>query len=357
MTVSDVVDLRSDTVTRPSEGMRRAIADAEVGDMVLGDDPTVDRLERVTAELLGQERALFFPSGVMANQTAVIVQAPRGTEAVIDSGGHILNYEEAAAAAWGGVQLRAVPTPDGLLSAHAVANAIRPRSPYVVQTSLVCLENTHNAAGGRILPVERMRAVVEVARERGVAVHLDGARLPNAAVAEGRPMRAWAELADTVMVALSKGLGAPVGSVLAGSAELMEKAWRVRRRFGGGMRQAGLLAAAALYGLEHHFEGLAEDHRRARRLATLAGAIPGVQVEPPETNIVMLDLSEGDPGVVLQELGRERVWMTQFGPQRIRAVLHRDVGDEGVETAGRALARAVAVAVDRARPGAERRSR
>ena len=161
-------------------------------------------------------------------------------------------------------------------------------------------------------------------------------------------MRAWAELADTVMVALSKGLGAPVGSVLAGSAELMEKAWRVRRRFGGGMRQAGLLAAAALYGLEHHFEGLAEDHRRARRLATLAGAIPGVQVEPPETNIVMLDLREGDPAVVLQELGRLGVWMTQFGPRRLRAVLHRDVGDEGVETAGRALARAVAMAAERA---------
>jgi threonine aldolase len=329
--------------------MRRAIAEAEVGDMVLGDDPTVERLERVMAELLGKERALFFPSGVMANQTAVIVQAPSGTEAVIDAGGHILNYEEAAAAAWGGVQLRAVTTPDGLLDADAVTDAIRPRSPYVVQTSLVCLENTHNSAGGRILPVERMRAVVEVARERGVAVHLDGARLPNAAVAAGRPMRAWAELADTVMVALSKGLGAPVGSVLAGSADLMERAWRVRRRFGGGMRQAGLLAAAALYGLEHHFEDLAEDHRRARRLAELAAELPGVEVSPPETNIVMLDLTGGDPGLVLESLRRRGVWMTQFGPRRLRAVLHRDVGDAGVEAAGRALARAMMAAADRIR--------
>jgi threonine aldolase len=318
--------------------MRRAIAEAEVGDMVLGDDPTVTALEERMAELLGKERALFFPSGVMANQTAVLVHAAPGTEAVIDAGGHILNYEEAASAAWGGVQLRAVVTETGLLDAESVAAAIRPRSPYVVQTALVCLENTHNSAGGRVLPVERMRGVVEVARERGVAVHLDGARLPNASVAAGRPMRDWAELADTVMVALSKGLGAPVGSVLAGSEQVMERAWRVRRRFGGGMRQAGLLAAAALYGLEHHLEGLAEDHRRARRLASLAAAVPGVRVETPETNIVMLDLQEADPLEVLRGLRERRVWMTQFGPRRLRAVTHRDVDDEGVDRAGAALA-------------------
>jgi threonine aldolase len=333
-----VVDLRSDTVTRPTPGMRRAIAEAEVGDMVLGDDPTVERLERTVAELLGKERALYFPSGVMANQTAVLVQAPRGTEAVIDAGGHILNYEEAAAAAWGGVQLRAVTTADGLLEAEAVAGAIRPRSPYAVQTSLVCLENTHNSAGGRVLPVEQMRAVVELARDRGVAVHLDGARLPNASVAAGRPMRDWAELADTVMVAMSKGLGAPVGSVLAGTAETMERAWRVRRRFGGGMRQAGLLAAAALYALEHHFDALAEDHRRARRLAELAGGTAGVRAETPQTNIVMLDLEEAEPAAVLRALREAGVWMTQFGPRRLRAVLHRDVDDAGVERAGAALA-------------------
>ncbi|HEX6069586.1 MAG TPA: GntG family PLP-dependent aldolase [Longimicrobiaceae bacterium] len=333
-----IVDLRSDTVTRPTPGMRQAIAEAEVGDMVLGDDPTVSELEETMAGLLGKERALFFPSGVMANQTAVLVQASPGTEAVIDAGGHILNYEEAAAAAWGGVQLRAVQTADGLLDPESVAAAIRPRTPYVVQTSLLCLENTHNSAGGRVLPVERMREVVEVARERGVAVHLDGARLPNASVAAGRPMREWAELADTVMVAFSKGLGAPVGSVLAGTEETMEEAWRVRRRFGGGMRQAGILAAAALYGLEHHFAGLAEDHRRAKRLAELAGEVAGVVAAPPETNIVMIDLREAEPLDVLRGLRARGVWMTQFGPRRLRAVTHRDVDDEGVERAGVALA-------------------
>lgn len=341
MSPADIVDLRSDTVTRPTPAMRRAIAEAEVGDMVLGDDPTVERLERRMAELLGKERALFFPSGVMANQTAVLVQAPPGTEAVIDSGGHILNYEEAAAAAWGGVQLRAVETPDGLLDAERVGMAIRPVSPYVVQTSLLCLENTHNSAGGRVLPVERMRAVVEVARERGVAVHLDGARLPNASVAAGRPMRDWARLADTVMVAFSKGLGAPVGSVLAGPEAVMEVAWRIRRRLGGGMRQAGLLAAAALYALDHHFEALANDHRRARRLAERVREIPGLAAEVPETNIVMLDLESADPVPVLEGLRTEGVWMTQFGPRRLRAVLHRDVNDEGVERAAEALAEVV----------------
>ena len=337
-----IVDLRSDTVTRPTPGMREAIAAAEVGDMVLGDDPTVTELEITMAELLGQERALFFPSGVMANQTAVLVHAPAGTEAVIDAGGHILNYEEAAAAAWGGVQLRAVHTADGLLDAQSVAAAIRPRSPYVVQTALVCLENTHNSAGGKVMPLERMRQVLEVAWEREVAVHLDGARLPNAAIASGRPMREWAELADTVMVSFSKGLGAPVGSVLAGSEELMEDAWRVRRRFGGGMRQAGLLAAAALYALEHHLPELGEDHRRAKRLAALAAELPGIRVEEPETNIVMLDLEEAEPLDVLRGLRSRGVWMTQFGPRRLRAVTHRDVDDEGVERAGEALGEVLA---------------
>lgn len=337
MPTETVVDLRSDTVTRPSPEMRRAIAEAEVGDMVLGDDPTVARLERTMAELLGKERALFFPSGIMANLTAVMVHAPPGTEAVIDAGGHILNYEEGGAAAWGGVQLRAVQTPDGLLDALSVGGAVRPRSPYMIRTALVCLENTHNSAGGRVLPVERMGEVVEVARERGVAVHLDGARLPNASVAAGLPMRAWAELADTVTVAFSKGLGAPVGSVLAGGEEAMERAWRLRRRLGGGMRQVGLLAAAALYGLEHHLEGLAEDHRRAKRLAELARRVGGVAVAQPETNIVMLDLEEADPAQVLVGLRERGVWLTQFGPQRLRAVLHRDIDDEAVERAGGAL--------------------
>jgi threonine aldolase len=322
--------------------MRRVIAEAAVGDAVLGDDPTVQALEAHAAELLGKERALFFPSGIMANQTAVLAQAAPGTEAVIDAGGHIYNYEEAASAAWGGVQLHPVATPDGLLTPDLLRAAIRPRSPYSVQTSLVCLENTHNSAGGRVLPLERMRALAEVAREHGLAVHLDGARLPNASAATGTPMLEWARLADTVMVALSKGLGAPVGSVLAGDGETMRRAHRLRRRFGGGMRQAGFLAAAALYGIEHNLAGLADDHRRAARLARLAADVPGVVPVVPETNIVMLDLAPGlpTPPTVLEALAERGVWMTQFGPRRLRAVTHLDVDDEGIERAGRALAEA-----------------
>ncbi|HEX2189699.1 MAG TPA: GntG family PLP-dependent aldolase [Longimicrobiaceae bacterium] len=338
-----VVDLRSDTVTRPSPGMRRAIAEAEVGDAVLGDDPTVNELEAYAAGLLGKERALFFPSGVMANVTAVMVQASPGTEAVIDAEGHVLNWEEAGAAALGGVQLRAVPTPDGLLTPAVVAAAIRPRSPYVVQTSLVCLENTHNSAGGRVLPLEQARAVAEVARERGVRVHLDGARLPNAAVASGHSLKELSAPADTVMVALSKGLGAPVGSVLAGPAEAMERAWRVRRRLGGGMRQAGILAAAALHGLRHNLGRLAEDHRRARELAAAADAVPGLAADAPETNIVMVRLEDPRlvPEALLAALERRGVRLTQFGPRRLRAVTHLDVDDAGIRRAAEALTDAV----------------
>lgn len=333
------VDLRSDTVTRPSPEMRRVIAEAEVGDAVLGDDPTVARLEEYSAHLLGKERALFFPSGIMANQTALLVQAPPGTEAVIDARGHILDWEEGGAAAWGGIQLRPVPTEDGLLSPEQVAAFIRPTSPYVPQTSLVCVENTHNGAGGRVLPLEQLRAVSEVARDRGVRLHLDGARLPNASVASGHTLAELAAPADTVMMSLSKGLGAPVGSVLAGDAATMERAWRVRRRMGGGMRQAGLLAAAALYALEHNFARLAHDHRRARQLAAHVAAAPGVSAAAPETNIVMIDL--GDPALsaegMLARLREHGIWMTPFGPRRLRAVIHLDVDDAGIERAGRAL--------------------
>ena len=329
------VDLRSDTVTKPTPEMRRAIAEAEVGDAVLGDDPTVAELERYAAELLGKERALFFPSGIMANQTALLALGSPGTEAVIDSGGHILNWEEAAAAAWGGLLMRAVVTPDGLLTPELTAAAIRPRSPYLTQTSLVCLENTHNGAGGKVLPVEQARAVASVAHERGVPVHLDGARLPNASVATGLPMHELAAPADTVMVALSKGLGAPVGSVLAGTAETMERAWRIRRRLGGGMRQAGILAAAGLHALRNHFPKLADDHRRAKTLAGRIAALPGMSVVEPETNIVMVDLADArlEPAALLAALEKRGTRMTQFGPRRLRAVLHLDVDDAAVERA------------------------
>jgi threonine aldolase len=329
--------------------MRRVIAEAEVGDAVLGDDPTVEELEREAAELLGKERALFFPSGIMANQTALLVLAQPGTEAVIEAGGHILNYEESAAAALGGIQLRAVPTPDGLLTPEAVAEAIRPDSLYLPRTSLVCVENTHNGAGGRVLPLDTLARIAAAARERGVGLHLDGARLPNAAVATGTPMRAFGVHVDTVMVSLSKGLGAPVGSVLAGSAHAMERAWRVRRRLGGGMRQAGLLAAAALFALRHNLDRLADDHRRARELAAGAAAIPGLVVAVPDTNIVMIDLVDDrlTTADLLQRLEAQGVRMTAFGPRRLRAVTHLDVDDDGIRRALQALSAGVERDLDR----------
>jgi threonine aldolase len=264
-----------------------------------------------------------------------------GTEVVLEAGAHIFNYEEGAGAAWSGVQLHPVPTPDGLLTAELVRGAIRPPSPYAPVTSLVAIENTHNSAGGKILPLATARAIRGVAQGAGLPVHLDGARLWHACVASGHAPAEYGSLADTVMVCLSKGLGAPVGSLLAGSAELMEKAWRVRRRLGGGMRQSGILAAAGLHALDHHVERLAEDHRRARELARGAAAIPGLAIEEPDTNIVMLNVEA--PGVtaaaLLALLAQEGVLMVPFGPGRIRAVTHLDVDDEGVERALAALAK------------------
>jgi threonine aldolase len=323
--------------------MRRAIAEAEVGDAVLGDDPTVTELERFAAELLGKEAALFFPSGIMANTAALLVLGRPGTEAVIEAGGHILNYEDGAAAAWGGIQLRAVQTADGLLRPQDVTEAIRPTSPYLPQTSLVCLENTHNGAGGRVMPLAQLQAVVAVARERGVAVHLDGARLANASVASGVSMAEYAAPVETVTLAVSKGLGAPVGSLLAGSADAMQRAWRVRRRLGGGMRQAGILAAAALYGLRNNVPLLEHDHRRARELAERASRIEGLSVAAPETNIVMIDVAEPrlEAAALLAALERRGVRMVQFGARRLRAVTHLDVDDAGIARAVDALDDAV----------------
>lgn len=338
------VDLRSDTVTLPTPKMRDAIARAEVADDVLGGDPTVMRLEETVADLLGKEAALFFPSGIMANQCALLGQAAAGTEVVIEATGHIVEWEDCAAARWAGVQLRTVPTPGGLLSADLVRGAIRPESPYAPRTSLICLENTHNSAGGRILPLPALEAIRAVAREHGLPIHLDGARLWHASVASGVSEAEYAAHADTVMVSLSKGLGCPVGSLLACSAELRESLWRIRRRLGGAMHQAGILAAAGLYALEHNRERLGEDHRRAARLASRAGQLPGVRTATPETNIVMIDLvaEDGDAAEVAGRLEKSGVLLSVFGIRRLRAVLHMGVDDAGVERACEALEYALA---------------
>jgi threonine aldolase len=338
------VDLRSDTITRPTPAMRRAIAEAEVGDDTLGDDPTVRRLEQRIADILDKEAAIFFPSGIMANQTALVVLGQPGTEVVCEASGHILDWELGGPAVHAGLQVRPVAAPGGLLTPELVAAAIRPPSRFAVQTSVVSLENTHNGAGGRILPLHSMRAIRDVAHGAGVRVHLDGARLWNAAAASGVTEAEYAACADTVMVTLSKGLGCPVGSMLAGHAHLMEHARVVRRRLGGSMRQAGILAAAGLHALEHHRERLHEDHHRAHTLARLAAHVPGIRVLEPETNIVMLDVvhPEISAGDLLGRLAAEDVFLTQFTPTRLRAVTHLDVDDAGISRAAEVLAAVMA---------------
>lgn len=320
--------------------MRESMARAAVGDDVLDGDPTVGRLEAQVAELLGKERALFFPSGVMANQTAIQIWTDPATEVVVEASAHVLDWEDGAPAQWAGVQLRPVATPDGVMSAEAVGRALRPPSGYRPRTSLVCLENTHNAAGGRVVPLESTDAIRELTRERGLPVHLDGARLWNASAATGVEPARYAARADSVMVTLSKGLGCPVGSVLAGPSEALERGWRIRRRLGGAMRQSGVLAAAALYALDHHRQRLVEDHENATLLAELAGGVAGLDVVEPETNIVMIDIvrDDLDAAAVLERLAAKGVRMSRFGPQRLRAVTHLDVDDAAIRRAAEALA-------------------
>lgn len=318
--------------------MRDAIAGAVVGDDALGDDPTVRDLEADVAEILGKPAAVFFPSGIMANQTALLMLGERGTEVVCDASAHIVDWELGGAAVNAGLQLKPVTAQDGL-TPDLVEAAIRPGVPYQIRTSLVAIENTHNAAGGRIMPLDTMRAIRDVAVRRSVPIHLDGARLWNAAAATGLAEADFAACADTVMVTLSKGLGCPVGSLLAGEDGLMTEARLVRRRLGGTMRQAGILAAAGLHALRHHRARLVDDHARARLLANLVAGVSGLRATAPETNIVMMDIERGDldAAAVLHRLASHGVLMTQFTPKRIRAVTHLDVDDGAVHRAADAL--------------------
>ena len=331
-----VVDLRSDTVTRPTPAMRRAIMDAEVGDDVFGDDPTVQALERRVAELAGKEAALYVPSGTMGNQLALKCHTEPGDEVLLLPESHIFLYEQGGLGANSGCLAHLVPGERGVITPAEVAAAVRdPADDHVARVRLVCLENTHNRQGGVIVPLERLQAVAAVARSHGVAVHLDGARLWNASVASGIPVRDWAATADSVMMCFSKGLGAPVGSILTGAGDFVRRARRVRKRWGGGMRQAGILAAACLHALDHHLERLAEDHRRARTLATGFAQAPGVRVIEPETNIVIVTLEHPalEPAAVLRALEARGVRMVAFGARRLRAITHLDVDDAGVARA------------------------
>ena len=314
------------------------MADAEVGDDVLDGDPTVRRLEEQVARMLGKERALFFPTGTMANQTAIWLLSRPGTEILVDTNAHIVHTEYAAAAALSGVQLRLVPAHGAVMDAVSLRQTMRPPSRHSPAASLVCIENTHNGAGGKITPLSELRALHDVAREFGLPVHLDGARLWNASVATSTPLQDFAACADTVMVSFSKGLGAPVGAALAGSRESIERSWTIRRRFGGGMRQSGILAAGALHGLDFHLERMPQDHARARRLADAVDGVAGARVVAPDTNIVMIDLRAGVSAFDVVKAAAERdILLTPWSPTRIRAVTHLDVGDADVRRAGEVL--------------------
>lgn len=328
-----MIDLRSDTVTRPTEGMRRAMYAAEVGDDVLGDDPTVRRLEERVADLLGKEAALFVPSGTMGNQLAIKSQTEPGDEVLLDRTAHIFNYESAAAGLISGVQLNPLEGEDGILRAGTVRAAIRGADYWLPRTRLCCLENTLNRAGGALYPLDEMQAVAAVCRAHGLSVHLDGARLWHAAVATGVPEKDFAAPVDTVNVCLSKGLGAPVGSVLAGSRAVIERAHRFRKLLGGGMRQVGILAAAGLYALDHHRDRLHADHRNARRLAEAFADLPLFRLDPfrVETNIVMMDVAPGHADAVLERLTGAGILLSRFGPDTLRASTHLDVSERDVE--------------------------
>ncbi len=333
MTVTEPIDLRSDTVTKPSEGMRRAIAAAEVGDDDLDGDPTTRRLEERTAELLGTEAALFFPTGTMANQAAVWTLSRPGTEIFVHEDSHIVNWELAGLSALAGVQpriIRGAPR----VTRNTLSASVRDPSRDGPRATLLCLENTHAAAGGLVTPLDEHRALAAVGRAMGLAVLLDGARLWNASTATGTPVADFAAAADLTMVSFSKGLGAPVGSALGGSRALIDAAWEARKRFGGGMRQSGVLAAAALYGIEHNLGRLAEDHEHARVFAAIVGEARDARVVAPDTNIVMIDLVDGrDSSAAVQAAASRGVRVQAWTSTRIRAVTHLDVSREAVERA------------------------
>jgi threonine aldolase len=341
-----VVNLYSDTQTRPTSAMRRAMAEAEVGDEQRFEDPTVIALQERVADLLGHEAAVFLPSGTMCNAIAFRLHVrPGGDEVVLNRTSHPLIAEAGGPAAISGAVLCPVDAPRGMLDAETLRAHLRDPSRYSPRSRLVSLEQTTNMAGGRVWPLAQMRDVLAVAREAGMRAHLDGARLMNAVVASGVPAHAWASQFDTAWIDFTKGLGAPVGAVLAGSGELIDEAWRYKQMWGGALRQAGIVAAAGLYALDHHVDRLAEDHENARVLAAGLAEIPGIELDPAdvETNIVIFHCR--DAVGLCDELERSGVLMGAFGPQRVRAVTHLDVDRSDIETALEAVRSAVTQSV------------
>src|SRR5882757_7762214 len=336
------IDLRSDTVTRPTAGMRAAMAAAEVGDDVFGEDPTVRRLEERIAGMLGKEAALFVPSGTMGNQLGVRVHCNAGDEFLCEANCHIVCYEQGAYAQLFGIAAQTVEGENGVLQVEQLMGRIRSASnDHLAGTRLVCLENTHNRGAGRIQPYDTVAEICGWAADNDLARHLDGARLFNAVVATGIPAEDWASHFDTISVCFSKGLGAPIGSALCGPADLMRQARRHGKALGGGWRQAGILAAGALYALDHHIDRLADDHANARIIAEAVRSSPGLRLDPEiiDTNLVIFEIDPelGTAAAFIARLRDEGVWMNVTAPQRIRAVTHLDVSREQVQHAASVL--------------------
>ncbi|MEQ6378316.1 low-specificity L-threonine aldolase [Bacillaceae bacterium S4-13-56] len=329
------IDLRSDTVTKPTEEMRKAAYEAEVGDDVYGEDPTVNRLEETAAEMLGKEAALFVTSGTQGNQIAALTHCQQGNEIILEAESHIFYYEGAAISALAGVQPRTIKGKRGAMDPAEVKAAIREDDIHMPETGLICLENTHNRAGGAILPLENMRAIKQVAEEYHIPVHLDGARLFNASVASGVSLKEYGDCTDTIQVCLSKGLGAPVGSLIAGNKDFIRRARKWRKRLGGGLRQAGIIAAPGLLALTQNIDRLHEDHMNAKLLADGLANIDKLKIEDiPETNIVLLNVKE--TGYTAEEmvelLHNEGILTGSFGPYTIRFVTNYGVTKEDIET-------------------------
>jgi threonine aldolase len=344
----DLLDLRSDTVTRPTPGMRKAMADAEVGDDVYGEDPTTNRLQERVAELLGKEAALWVPTGTMANQIAVGSLVGPGEELIVERGAHIVNYEGGAAAALWGAQLLLIEGPRGIFATATLEAALRRSDDaHYPRQRAVSMENTHNRGGGSVWSIAQLREVSEAARAAGLAVHLDGARLWNAHVATGVPLREYGACADTVSVSLSKGLGAPAGSLVATTRARLAILHRLRKRLGGGMRQVGVLAAGGMYALDHHLDRLAEDHANARRLAEELQSIRGLRCTPPETNLLFVDVDLPKGARVFAQAAKEEgvLFNVEGGRERVRLVTHLDVPARAIPDAVARLRRAA----DRAR--------
>jgi len=340
-----MIDLRSDTVTRPTAAMRRAMMEAEVGDDVYGEDPTVNRLEQVAAEITGKEAALFVPTGTMGNTIAIKLHTEHGQEVICDARSHVFNYELAMMGWFCGCVARTIAGASGILTWDQVRREIRPLGPHWAPTGVITIENTHNMAGGTVYPMATVREICDGAHERGLKVHMDGARVFNASVASGLPVREIAGPADTVMFCVSKALGAPVGSLLAGNAAAIARGRLYRKRLGGGMRQAGVLAAAALVAIEETPLRLCADHANARYLAEGLDRLPGIDIDPEEveTNIVIFDVNHTGlaSAEISARLKRRGVLINGVGEHQMRAVTHYDVDRTGCETALEAMAEAL----------------